>query len=726
MVSDISNVLYGYASDCRTSESNIAISNASNSMSGTSNRNSVLTRNSANNLNNYSRWERLLHDPDDSRVWKAIDWKGQFTENATDSNSPSDNDFKNFYESQNTQYSEDPLLNFQNLDNNLNIPILDDRFVPLEVSNQIDNMKSDKTCGLDGIPPGIFKLLTPAWIILITALFNIIFTSATYPVSWTRAKLFMLFKRGDRRDPNNYRGISVINSIAKLYDMVLCNRLELWFKPYREQAGAQKGRGCLEHIVTLRLLTDYSRRKKKKLFITFVDFSKAYDLVPRKMLFSVLKNLGCGAVMLSAIAAMYSTTQSVIGTAIISTIIGVRQGSPTSCFLFIVYVNDLVKLIKNSCESDGFLSWLHLLILMDDTVLLATSRENMKKKVKLLMDFCDKYGMVVNEKKTKLMVVNGSATDKEPIIIKNLSIKHCDLYIYLGSPFTSDGVTSSAIKAHAQEKIAHFYKFILFLGKNSDLPFIIKKRVFDACLLSALLYGCESWLDGDLRPMCKLYNWALKQMLGVRYSTCNDICYVESGYVPLKAIVKNRQRKFFTKMYNDRIIMQDDPFGLVLRLVNETRYSTKKYLHDLIYNSVDDIQRENDLLKETLSRTESSRRTLYCKSMNVGLGVHDIYSKKRFINETYRIAFTRFRVSSHALAIETGRWNRRGRGRLPIEERLCTCGEVQTEEHVISDCPISQHIRDLYGFSSINDLMSDNLPNETVCKIIHQILNLYS
>ena len=263
-------------------------------------------------------------------------------------------------------------------------------------------MKANKSCGPDGIPPGVYKLLSPSWIILITSLFNIIFTSASYPVSWTRAKLFMLFKRGDRKDPNNYRGISVISSIAKLYDMVLCNRLELWFKPYREQAGAQKGRGCLEHIVSLRLLTDYSRRKKKKLFITFVDFSKAYDLVPRQMLFSVLKNLGCGAAMLSAIAAMYSVTQSVIGTAIVSTVIGVRQGSPTSCFLFIVYVNDLVKLIKNTCEPDGFLSWLHLLILMDDTVLLATSRENMIKKVKLLTEFCDKYGMVVNEKKNSV------------------------------------------------------------------------------------------------------------------------------------------------------------------------------------------------------------------------------------------------------------------------------------------------------------------------------------
>ena len=93
-------------------------------------------------------------------------------------------------------------------------------------------------------------------------------------------------------DANNYRGITVINCIAKLYDMLLCDRLNLWFSPPREQAGAQRKRGCVEHITTLRLLTDTARRKKKKLFVTFVDFSKAYDLVPRNVLFNVLKRIG--------------------------------------------------------------------------------------------------------------------------------------------------------------------------------------------------------------------------------------------------------------------------------------------------------------------------------------------------------------------------------------------------------------------------------------------------
>ena len=61
--------------------------------------------------------------------------------------------------------------------------------------------------------------------------------------------------------------------------MILCSRLEQWFKPFREQAGAKKGRGCIEQIVTLRILCDYAKKKKSKLFITFVDFSKAYILM---------------------------------------------------------------------------------------------------------------------------------------------------------------------------------------------------------------------------------------------------------------------------------------------------------------------------------------------------------------------------------------------------------------------------------------------------------------
>ena len=95
------------------------------------------------------------------------------------------------------------------------------------------------------------------------------------------------------------------------------------------------------------------------------------------------------------------------------------------------------------------------------------------------------------------------------------------------------------------------------------------------------------------------------------------------------------------------------------------------------------------------------------------------------INEFHRISFTRFRLCGHSLAIETGRWNRRGRGRLPVEERLCGCGLLQTERHVIEVCPLTDHLRNYYNVNVFEDLFTDVFPHERVCKMLHEVLNIF-
>ena len=117
-------------------------------------------------------------------------------------------------------------------------------------------------------------------------------------------------------------------------------------------------------------------------------------------------------------------------TAIITTTLGVRQGSPTSCFLFTLFTNDLIRKIKTQCPPDGFLGWLHSLMLMDDTVILATTRERAEKKVRLLNQFCAESGMVINESKTKFMVVNGKEEDLRQLEVDSVKIKNCDKYCY--------------------------------------------------------------------------------------------------------------------------------------------------------------------------------------------------------------------------------------------------------------------------------------------------------
>ena len=123
---------------------------------------------------------------------------------------------------------------------------------------------------------------------------------------------------------------------------MLYSRLKQWFIPHREQAGGQGNRGCIEHIVSLRLLCDMAKRNRLKLYVTFIDFSRAYDGVPRHILFRAVQRLGCGSVMLAALIAVYTHTESVLGTTVILLTIGVRQGSPTSCLLLIIFVDDLI------------------------------------------------------------------------------------------------------------------------------------------------------------------------------------------------------------------------------------------------------------------------------------------------------------------------------------------------------------------------------------------------
>ena len=81
-----------------------------------------------------------------------------------------------------------------------------------------------------------------------------------------------------------------------------------------------------------------------------------------------------------------------IGTAVVTITLSVRQGSLTSCLLFIMFVNDLIK----GCEIDGFLAWVHILVLMDDSVFLSTFRGNMIKKITLLRNYCKENGMKIS------------------------------------------------------------------------------------------------------------------------------------------------------------------------------------------------------------------------------------------------------------------------------------------------------------------------------------------
>ena len=669
------------------------------------------------NVNETNRWKRILDSNDSKVLWQAINWNGHYDEKSV-TDRPADSEFQEHLEELLCPTDTDITNLTENSD--IEIPILD---CPIDVPETVHVIEKQlnpyKSCGLDGISPGVFRILPNCWILFFCMLLNLIFL-AHYPISWTVAKLNMLYKKGNSMDCNNYRGISIINSMAKIYDYILNNRLTKWYSPQREQSGAQAKRGCIEQIVTLRLIMDYCFRKKQKLYVAFIDFSKAYDRVPRSLLFSILRKLGCGAVMLAALVDMYSITQSVLGSVSITANLGVRQGSPTSCLLFIIFVDMLIKKVKSKCDNDGFLSWLHLLMLMDDTVILATSRDQLRKKLQLLHEFCEESGMVINEDKTKFMVIHGTDYDRLPMYIGSIIMKHCNQYVYLGVIFTSDGSALSSLKQHVLEKKKHLNKLIMFFFKNQDMPFVMKKKVLDAAFSAALLYGCEAWLNVSLKQVENLYHTSVKSLLGVRNTTGNNLCLLELGYPPLKSLIQARQHKFLKNAISDRKDMSDDPLMFALQLTEMRNHNMWEYISGVLKED-NFISKGMESLKTIVKESERTKSKTYLL-LNPNLSIHSSYlSSSNMIPEYLRIVFSRFRLSSHRLRIETGRW-----ARIPPEDRLCQCGgAIQTEEHVLVSCPLVQHIRDLYSYDISYPDFLENMKTVNEFTLLYKITKFF-
>ena len=78
----------------------------------------------------------------------------------------------------------------------------------------IKRLHRHKAAGVDGAPPGAFKILANEWLCIVTYLFNLVF-SGEYSREWAYTKMFTIFKKDNLEDVNNYRGISVQGALTK-------------------------------------------------------------------------------------------------------------------------------------------------------------------------------------------------------------------------------------------------------------------------------------------------------------------------------------------------------------------------------------------------------------------------------------------------------------------------------------------------------------------------------
>ena len=147
-------------------------------------------------------------------------------------------------------------------------------------------------------------------------LFQLIFDSSKIPQAWTQAIILPIpkSKENDPRIPLNYRGISLLSCLSKMFTCLLNTRVNEFYDAnetlVEEQNGFRKKRSCTDHIFVLHSILKGRKVEGKDTFITYIDFSKAFDGVERNMLLYKLLANKIDGKMYFIIKALYENTMA--------------------------------------------------------------------------------------------------------------------------------------------------------------------------------------------------------------------------------------------------------------------------------------------------------------------------------------------------------------------------------------------------------------------------------
>ena len=110
-----------------------------------------------------------------------------------------------------------------------------------------------------------------------------------YPKCSGHGVVIPIFKGGDIENPKNYRGITLVNVLGKIYSQILLNRFTKWSDKHDKisstQFGFQKCKSTVDCIFILHAIISKTLNDKNKLYCAFIDFENCFDRIDRSFLF---------------------------------------------------------------------------------------------------------------------------------------------------------------------------------------------------------------------------------------------------------------------------------------------------------------------------------------------------------------------------------------------------------------------------------------------------------
>ena len=428
-----------------------------------------------------------------------------------------------------------------------------------EVRRAIKHSKNGKSTGIDNISNEILKnpkLLNP-----LHKLYQYCFENSVVPDCWYRSIIQPIHKKDkDPLNPLNYRGISLMSTVAKIFSTILNNRITNHLDDNgllcNEQNGFRKLRSCLDHIYTLTSIVRNRKLQKLPTYICFIDFAKAFDSVDHDLLWYKLLKQGIHGKILKVIQRLYASLQSCVRinndfTDWFSISSGVRQGDNLAPTLFAVFINDLASDVNTvECGVRVSEQMISLLMYADDIILISDSPEGLQQQLDEVHKWSTKWHLSINIDKTKVIHFRRASDPCTTFSFKlggnNIDIVNSYRYLGLELNETLDYTYSAQILSDAGSRAlgALTFKYI----RSKGLHFDTYTKLYNSTVTPVVDYSAAVWASKTYAGCESVQHKAIRTFLGTGKKSPLPAIDGDMGWTPVHIRQQKEIIRYFVRL----------------------------------------------------------------------------------------------------------------------------------------------------------------------------------
>ncbi|KAI8517131.1 hypothetical protein Bbelb_057120 [Branchiostoma belcheri] len=568
-----------------------------------------------------------------------------------------------------------------------------------EVYNVLHGLRTNKAPGPDGIPNRLLKEAAPVISASLCELFNFSLATGHFPREWKQSNISPVHKKGDKTDPNNYRPIALLPTVAKVLERLVHNRLYKYLTDNNllnhKQSGFRKGDGTVLQL--LRLIDDWGKSIDDPnvacTAAVFLDVRRAFDTVWHDGLIYKLSRYGISGPLCNWFSGYLSNRQqrvviNGVASSWGSTTAGVPQGSILGPLLFLIYLNDIQELPSKSSIN----------CFADDTSLYNSGRTAVEVANTTNADLCivsnwfHDWGLQLHPDKCKVMCIRTlqSKVKLPPIYIAGQRVEEVTCYTHLGVTIHY----TLRWKEHSEVVCRKSRQVLGLLGKlQSKLPREAMEIAYNTLVRTKLEYASVL--------LSNISSTAAKSLEQVQYHAGRLVSGAMARTPHGKLLEELEWDSLATRRdFNRLLIMyklvsgsvpshlqllipttRDSRRQLNLRLRNDTHLHVP-YCRTNTYGSsfVPYTTRLwNNLPKEVKEATSLLQFKQRCRAHMLSSRHHQGY--RRLGDRRSNILATRLRIGWCQLNSTLAKFNLTGRG--------CACGATsETVTHFLLHCPL--------------------------------------